>query len=88
MDLETGHYVLTSQPDGQGGEGTEINPDEASYSNNMSRALSEGNLQDHKILAFQQKPPKAKEGERVWTSACDEPLPEYILWWSLQNSPP
>ena len=65
MDLETGHYML-AHGENLAPDEAEADPEDVQFSAKMSRALSEGNLQanlqDHKILSFKQKAPKAKEG--------------------------
>jgi hypothetical protein len=66
MDLETGHYILAhSENIIQEDEDADL--DDVQFATKMKRALSEGNLQvnlqEHKILSFCQKAPKAKEGD-------------------------
>lgn len=60
MDLETSHHLITNIENVDPDE--EMSPERAQFQTNMTRALSEGQLNEHKVLAFKQRPPQAKEG--------------------------
>ncbi len=62
MDLESSHHMLVSTENLDPEDEQHVDPDVANYQNTLSRALSEGQLNDNKILAFKQKAPQVSEG--------------------------